>query len=82
MTHITVEKIYFQIFLLSHRLKLELTSKATTCTRKYGTQNFEKNYVRVEPTNFFHKFVVFVGKERNFVGHLKKGASGKFTMTL
>ena len=64
-------KSFFSDFFWSHRLNLELLLEATMCTKKYGTQNLEKD-VRVESNNCFYKFVVFVGKEINLLDIWRK----------
>ena len=64
-------KSFFSEYFWSHRLNLELLLEATMCTKKYGTQNLEKDE-RVEPNNCFYKFVVFVGKEVNLLDIWRK----------
>ena len=74
-------KSFFSEYFWSHRLNLELLLEATMCTKKYGTQNLEKDE-RVEPNNCFYKFVVFVGKEVNFCWTFEERSVGKFTETI
>ena len=60
-------------------LKLETLIKGHHVYRDIWTPKLgEELKVRIEPDNHVDKFAVCVKKEGKIVGHLKKGASGKF----
>ena len=55
-------------------------SKTTTYTKTYGP--LESIDAQIESNKPVEKYAVCIIKSRNVVGHLKKGANGRFAKTI